>query len=411
MTRDRTAIWYGAAIALVGGLVLAAMFAASTPAATEAGSAKKPIVMGFVGAQTGWMSTYDLPVFVGMQAAARRINAQGGVLGGRKIKFIKCDSKSDPAQGGACAKEVIGKGAEIVLPPCDFDQGAPAARAANDAGVVAIGCAGSPQFGAQGIGPLVFSTSAGAGNEGALMAEWAYKKQGWRHPYVITDVGLEYTKTVSQAFLTRWKQLAGKESVVGQDTFNNSDASAASQVSRLQRNATKADFVVFSSYPPGGPSVVRQLRAAGIDLPIVASAAFDGTYWLKTVPNLSGFYFPALGSLFHDDPNPARAKFLDRTYASIAGSAPKVSSYPLQGYATIQLLAKGIGAARTTDGVALAKVLSGFKKVGTIVGPVSYRKNCHVPLGRPYLMLQIQNGKGSYTGVTWAPKVVPPQIC
>lgn len=397
-------------VLVTGTLVLLSLIAAGVSAASAAKAPKPPLVMGFVGAQTGWMSTYDRPVLVGMKAAADWINGHGGVLG-RKIKFITCDSKSDPAQGGACAKEVIGKGAVIVLPPCDFDQGAPAARAANDAGVVAIGCAGSPQFGAQGIGPLVYSTSAGAGNEGALMAEWAYQKKGWRHPYVITDVGLEYTKTVASAFKTRWNELAGKDSIVGQDTFNNSDASAAAQISRLQRHASKADFIVFSSYPPGGPSVMRQIRAAGIELPIVASAAFDGTYWLKTVPNLSQFYFPALGSLFHDDPSLVRAKFLDRTYARLAGSPPQVSSYPLQGYATMELLARAMKKAKTTNGAALAKAMNQFKNAPTIVGPVTYTKNCHVPLGRPYLMLQIQNGKGSYTGMTLAPKRVPPQIC
>jgi len=43
--------------------------------------------------------------------------------------------------------------------------------------------------------------------------------------------------------------------------------------------AGKVDAIVFCSYLPGGSSAIRQIRAAGIDLPILASSTFDGTYW------------------------------------------------------------------------------------------------------------------------------------
>jgi branched-chain amino acid transport system substrate-binding protein len=402
--RRRSARWLIAALALslltVG--VLATVSGAATP---------KPIVIGFVGAKTGFMSIYDQQVYVGAQVAADEANAKGGVFGGRKIKFITCDAKTNQAQGAVCAQQVLSNGADFVMPSCDFDFGSPAARVANKAGKVAIGCAGGLAYGVQGVGPLTYNTYSGSATEGAIMAEWSYKKMGWRHPYVITDTYLQYTKDVGTYFNKRWTQLAGKSSIVGQDTFNNTDASVAAQISRLRSAASKADFIVVSSLPPGGPSAIRQIRGAGINLPIVAAAAFDGSYWLSAVPKLSKFYYPALGSLYGDDPNAARGKLLYKDFKKVAHKPPSLASYPLLGYAAVQSLVDGMKVAHSTNGNAVAKALNAFKNKPLITGPTTYTAKCHIPSGRPYLIMQVQNGKPSYTGVTWKPTSVPPHPC
>jgi branched-chain amino acid transport system substrate-binding protein len=66
----------------------------------------------------------------------------------------------------------------------------------------------------------------------------------------------------------------GGGKIVDRDTFKNSDASLASQVTRLRTAmaAGKVDAIVFCSYLPGGSSAIRQIRAAGIDLPISPAA-------------------------------------------------------------------------------------------------------------------------------------------
>lgn len=395
---------------LIGALALGSLAAAAL--ATVSGAATpKPIVIGFVGAKTGFMSIYDQQVYTGAQVAANSVNAAGGVYGGRKIKFITCDSKTNQAQGAVCAQDVISKGADVVMPSCDFDFGSPAARVANKAGKVAIGCAGGLAYGVQGVGPLTYNTYSGSATEGAIMAEWAYKKKGWRHPYILTDTYLQYTKDVGTYFNKRWTQLAGGGSIAGQDTFNNGDASIAAQISRLRSAASKADFIVVSSLPPGGASAIKQIRGAGINLPILGAAAFDGSYWLSAVPKLTNFYYPALGSLYGDDPDPARAKLLYKDFKKVAGKAPSLASYPLLGYAAIQSLARGMKQAQSTKGVALAKALNGFRNVPLITGATTYTAKCHIPSGRPYLIMQVQNGKPSYTGVTWKPASVPPHPC
>ena len=157
-----------------------------------------------------------------MDVAAKEINAAGGV-DGRRIEIIHVDAKSDLNLSATAALEAIEKGADVVVPMCDADLGAPGARAANEKGVLAITCAGAPGLGRQAVGPLTFNTYAGAPTEGAISAEYAYETKGWRTAYLLCDQSVEYTKVLCSAFETRWRELGGE--VAGKDTFLQSDTS------------------------------------------------------------------------------------------------------------------------------------------------------------------------------------------
>ena len=67
--------------------------------------------------------------------------------------------------------------------------------------------------------------------------------------------------------------------------------------------------------------------------------------------------------------------------------------------------------ANNTTGSAVANSINSFRNVPLITGPTTYTAKCHIPSGRPYLIMQVQNGKASYTGVTWKPASVPPHPC
>ena len=186
--------------------------AVASGASGSANAANEPIVIGTANSLTGVLAPFELAINGGMEVAADEINAAGGV-GGRKIKIIHVDAKSDLNLSATAALDVIEKGAQVVVPICDADLGAPGARAANEKGVLAITCAGAPGIGRQMVGPLTFNTYTGSPTESAINAEYAYHTLGWRRAYFLCDRVLEYTKVVCEAFKTRWKSLGGK--VVG----------------------------------------------------------------------------------------------------------------------------------------------------------------------------------------------------
>jgi branched-chain amino acid transport system substrate-binding protein len=357
---------------------------------------KGPIVIGTANSLTGILAPFELAINDGMDVAAADINAAGGV-DGRRIEIIHADAKSDLNLAATATLEVIEKGAQIVVPICDADYGAPGARAANEKGILAITCAGAPGIGKQTIGPLTFNTAADA--------EYAYRTMGWRRAYFLCDRILEYTKVVCEAFKTRWKELGGE--VAGEDTFLQSDTSIAAQVTRL-KNASKPDFVVLASYPGGSPAI-KEIRAAYAG-PIVLSAAYSGTFWLKPTPHLSNVWVAAVGSSYGDDPRAPVNEFF-RHYEEMSGKAAVVDSYPLLGYSLVQTIARGVEISGTTDGEALAKALETFKDEPLLAGPTTYTESCHVPVQRPLLIIRYEDGKPHSTGDFVRAEKVPRYPC
>ncbi len=394
------------AAAVVGLVALAGATAACGGDEAADDKSGAPIVVGAAVAKSGIMSQFDQPVVEGAQVAIAEINKAGGV-DGRKLKLEVADHKSDLNLVQQSALDVMDKGAKVVITTHDFDFGSPAAQVANSQGLLTLGGAGGMSYGRQGIGPLAFNLYPGNVTEGAVMAQFA-KNQGYKRPYLLQDLSIQYTKEVCEFFTKQWKTLTGG-APAGQSTFQNDDRSFSAQVNAVRRSG--ADSVVLCSYPPGGPAVIRQLRAANIDAPVVASGGgMDGLRWLDAVPNLSNYYDSVMASLTGDDPAAERNELfaeIERRF----GQKPQLAAQALTGYSAIQAVKLAVEANDgSTDGKALAKTIEGFKDEKLLVGPVSYTAECHIPVGMPMQIRQVKNGE-STAFKTVKPDSVPDSPC
>ena len=360
----------------------------------------KPIKIGAVLGFSGLLKPYEGEAFVTAEFAAEDINAAGGI-GGRKIEFIVKDTKSDPNLASQAALDAINAGAEILL-TSDYDFGGPAARVAIAKGILAMSVfASPPKFGPTSLGPLAFSAGIMTTAEAAVAADFAYK-QNWRTAYELEDTSIEYTRSFHQYFRLAWEKLGGK--LVGRDTWQNSDLSIASQITKIKSLPQQPDFILMSTYNPGGSSAVRQIRAAGINLPIVGGQPMDGTYWVGAVPNLTDFYLSTYASYAGDDLDPFVNQLRDRFHAK-TGEYPSVG-YFVTGYNVIDLLAQAIKATNSTDGGALAKTLESREWVTKPLGKGCFTNKWHVSSCRPFAIMEIKDGKPHFVG-RFAPSVVP----
>jgi branched-chain amino acid transport system substrate-binding protein len=371
----------------------------------SASTEKGPIVIGQAVAATGFMEPYDTSLKLGAKMAADDINAKGGVLG-RQITFKSSDTKSDATRAGQAASKLLNDGADFLMSTCDYDLGAPIAQAGEKAGVVTAGCAGALQWGAQGLGPLTYNFFPGSATEGRIMSDTAEKK-GFKKPFVLTLGDYAYTKTMCEYFNKSWKDTGN--SVAGADTLKDSDAAIDTQISNI-RSKSDADSIILCSFPPSGASAVKQIRAAGIDLPLVLAADFDGDYWLKSIPKLSDAYYAPLGSIFGDDPNPRHQELFDRIKED-TGKRAELSAYPLMGYSMVEAIAKAIEEAGDTDGKKVAEALDKFKDVNLMSGETTYTPDCHIPQTLPHVAMEIQNGKTKATGEIIKPTADPEAPC
>jgi branched-chain amino acid transport system substrate-binding protein len=376
------------------GMAALAACTISALATTIGWSADKP-VFGLVMSFSGWFAPIDADTIAGAKLAVAEINAGGGVLG-QSIEVVEFDNKSEPPLGADGAVDVIGKGAKAILFPSDFDFGAPGAYVAQQKDVIAFSGASDPKFGVQGVGPLAYSTSNASQAQGGLLAEWAYKQKGWKTAYVLLDNTIAYTKSLCASFATRWTELAGKDGLLGQDTFLNNDPSITAQVTRITSLSKKPDLIFFCSYAPGGPSAIRQLRAAGVTAAIATGESLDGDYWIGSVPDLSNFYVVSYGSKYGDDPDADVNGFFKRFEAKYGKKADV--SYGLRGYSAVQAWAEAANKAGSLAGAKVAAVLDTFDKKRLVIGPTTYTGKLHIQTTRPMAILNATNGKFSSVG-------------
>jgi branched-chain amino acid transport system substrate-binding protein len=317
---------------------------------------QKPIIIGAPIHETGWMAAYDGPPLLGAKLAIKKINESGGVLG-RQLQLIDLDGKSDIATEGNVAREVIQKGAEVLVTPCDFDMGAPAGQAAQEAGIVGISfCASSPLYGSDALGDKQFTLSMWNQTMAAAAAQYAYQVKGWRTAATVVDQGTEYPKSLGQYFVETWKHLGG--TVVSEDTYQQNDMQATAQAQRLKDLNPQPDVVFVASQMPDYSAIIRDIRSAGVTAPLMGGDSMDTDDFYKALgPELGHDIYISTHSFIGPETGPAMEQFI-KDFHDEYGRDPEVA-FNAMGWDTIQVIAQGITKAGTTDGAALATALEG----------------------------------------------------
>jgi branched-chain amino acid transport system substrate-binding protein len=390
-------------------LVLAAFAAVVGGASGTSDKARagSPITIGYVIGLTGGASSFDLPTLQGAKVAIADINAAGGVAG-HPLKLITVDTQSKFTNGTSGAQQAIEKGAKIIVPSCDYDYGGPAARQGNKQGVLVIACAGDPLMGRTGTGPLTFNIFPPAPAEGADEAQFAIKK-GWKNAYELVDTSIQYSKRGCQYMEQAYTHLGGK--IVGKDSFLNSDPSIAPQVSRMRNEQSKAQVLLLCSYVPGVSTAIKQIRAGGINLPIVAQIGVDGRFILKSIPDLTKLYYGSVGLIFGEDHAPPTLATLGKQFLAKGGSKSTTEWAVVAGYSEIQMIRYALTQSKgSTNAKVLQGILQKARNVPILTGAVTYSAKCHTPIKAAVKLAQVQDGKLSVSGVV-KPIWVPPYPC
>lgn len=304
---------------------------------------------------TGIQAPLDEPGLRGAELAVKYINEHGGVLG-KQLRFVNLDGKSDPVVVGSNAAQLVAEGVEYMISPCDFDMGGPANREAQKAGIVGVStCASSPLAGSVTLGDKQFTLSMWNTTMGAAAAEYAYNTRGWKTAYVVTDTFIDYTTSLSEYFIEHFEKLGGK--VIAEDKYTQGAQDFSAQLARLQR-AEKPDVLFISSYMPDLGTIIRTIRQAGIDAPIMGGDSYDDQGLFDALGEKFGsdVYF-VTHSFMAPGVTPGMADFLD-LYKAEYGDMPDTSMVAT-GWDTVQVFAQAAAKAGTTEGAALAKAMEG----------------------------------------------------
>jgi len=364
-------------------------------ATAPANAAEDEILIGGALSLTGVQAPLDTPGFKGAQVAVKALNDAGGLLG-KQVKFINIDGKSDPVTVGNVAVELIDKGADLIIAPCDFDFGGPASREAQAAGLVGIStCASDPLYSSWSLGDKQFTLSMWNTTMGATAADYALKERGWKTAYVVTDQFIAYTKSLSKYFVEHFKAIGGE--IILEDTYTNGDNDFSAQLARLQALGKKPDVIFISSYGTDIAVMIRALREVGYDAPILGGDSYDDPAIHEALGSKLGndVYFVThtwMGAEAHPD----MPKFIE-LYKEMFGEDPD-TSFVATGWDTVMLMAEAVKMAGSTDGAAVAKALEegDFK---LLTGDLSYKnaEEGHAP-DKAAVLVELKGGTPSFLG-------------
>ena len=376
----------------------AASVAPAEPAASAAAASCDPLNIHIVAAKTGIISPFDIEPAQAFEMAIDEINAAGGICG-QQAAYTWTDTKSDPALTTQIAEEAVAAGANIIVTTCDFDFAAPAATVAQANNIPALSLCLGDRKGTDltTIGPMSLSPSPGNAFKGSAAAEFAYNTKGWKTAYVLQDDLLEYTKSLGAYFEGRFAELGG--TLVGEDVFTgNEQLDPSVNVTRLREAAADADVIIIPSVVPAATTMIKAIRDAGIDTPIMMpGAAVDGTLVTGSIPDISEFYslpFACMPAYCEGDPNPNVKTFSDAFTAK--WGAPPTLAYPVLSYELAKALGAAVEQAQATDGPAIINAFETLPATDYLTGPIKWSDTWHHVTGRQQRVVEYQNGKGKF---------------
>lgn len=402
MTRKNKTVVAAAASrrTLLNGMIGLGAFTALalSPSALLAGHGSEgPILIGGALCLTGIQAPLDEPGLRGARLAVKAINAKGGVLG-HQLKFVNLDGKSDPVTVGNNAAELIAQGAELIIAPCDFDMGGPANREAQRAGLVGIStCGSSPLHGSVTLGDKQFTLAMWNTQMGGAAAEYALKERGWKKAYVVTDTFIDYTTSLSEFFIKHFENIGGK--VIFEDKYTQGAGDFSAQLARMQRKLQEepADVIFISSYMPDLGMIIRTIRQAGIELPVVGGDSYDdqGLFDALGTKFGSDVYFATHGYMA-----PGSAPGMEEFLALYKEEYPDkpLTAFVATGWDVVQIMAKAVEMAGTTDGAAVAKVME-ENVFNFLTGTMDWTsaETGHEP-DKSVAMVELIDGKTSFIG-------------
>ena len=346
---------------------------------------------------TGGMSSIDAPALNGAKLQAKLINAKGGLLG-KNIEVIGIDTKTDQKSAATGAKKALARGVVAGIGYGDTTFVMAAAPLFQKKGVPFVTSGATHPMLPRWVGDYMFMTPFGDDDQSFAIADFSVNKLGIKNVVIWTDNSMDFTKALSKFYKQRVQELGAN--IVLEDFFMMNDKDFSAQIARLKNASPKADAVFISAIPNEAGLSVKQIREAGLTLPIVSGDGFD-TELVTTVPGdklANDVYFST--HTYREDDRPEVLAFV-KAYENEYGRPPE-NAFAALGYDAVGLIANAIRNAGSTDGKALREALAETKGFKAVTGEITYSRPSGVPM-KGVSIISVQNGKYKVEEV-WFPQ-------
>ena len=234
----------------------------------ETASSGDPIKLGLIAAITGPSAVSGESITRGLTVALEKINASGGVMGGRPLELVIRDDESTPAKGVAAARELIEQeNVALVFGGLDSPVSLAMLPVFHELEVPYMGVwAAATGITRNEFDPnFAFRVSANDNIVDSYLMRYAKQELG------VTKVGLVLINNPwgesNQAGFEEWAPKYDLD-IVGIEKFNDGDTDISPQLGRLQEGGAEVLLMVANAAPSA--VAMKSLMRLGWDVPVVS---------------------------------------------------------------------------------------------------------------------------------------------
>jgi ABC-type branched-subunit amino acid transport system substrate-binding protein len=233
--------------------------------AFEVNAAEQVVRIGVSGPLSGANAFAGKDNENGVRLAIEELNAQKIQVGGNTIRFElqSEDDGGDPKQGVTVAQKFADAKVKFVLGPYNSGVAIPASRVYNDNGILMSTVGTNPKITGSGY-PTVFRIVASDTQVGGSVASYAAKELKVKNVGVIDD-RTAFGQGIAMEF-KRQAQANGIK-VAGHEYTTDKATDFAAILTALK--AKRVDAVFFGGYAPQAAPMARQMKALGLNVPLL----------------------------------------------------------------------------------------------------------------------------------------------
>lgn len=340
--------------------------------------------IGYDSSQTGGLAYSDVPASKGVQMAIDEINDNGGIAGKWKIELTLQDNRSEAAQSAVVAQDLISKGVEFLICTSDADPCTAAGQIAQKSGIPTMSTAATSPTLPASVGDVMFMSVFGDNVQTAALADYAIG-EGYRSAYLLCSPDSSYTSKSCDYFAQVFEKKGG--TIAGNGSFTLGAADFSAEVTKIQALSPAPDVIMTPAYPPDAPTFIKQLRAAGVEIPVISIDGVDSQDTISAGgPAVEGLVFTSHG---FPAEGTSTADFW-AAYEEKYGSPPD-SVFAATGYDLVKVIEAAVTAADSTDPAKVRDAIDNLENVQGATGTITYKGQNRIPLKTVYL-IQVKDG-------------------
>ena len=361
-------------IMVIAVMVMSLLFGCSDKKGAKAPETVKderPLIIGIVGPETGEEANYGTSVVEGALAAAKRFNAQGGI-GGKEIKVLHFDDKSDIGTAEKIVKDLISQRAIAILAAPTGSSTFSPVHLVNESKTIFISIGSRRHL--KSSGTYVFRTAVPDETATEDLIKYAVAELGVNYA-LVTASDNDFSLDLSSMFMKALDKHHG-EIKVRADTYDpltgGHDMKAV--IGAIKKSPDTLHGVIYTGGATEAVLLAQELKKAGLTVPILGGEDLFSEEYLKggEAVNETLTYTTFLA----DNKSPKMEEFL-KDY----GKA-NPDRFAALAYDTFMLLAEAIKEAGSTDTSLVREAIINRKDCIGVTGKTSFTSE-NMPIKHP----------------------------